>query len=430
MSRGQPLPYGFALAFGRLSRSRRKQCPRSAALKERARFRLAGKLGKVDKQMPNAKGRVRFRRELTPLLLLVASALGSAGACGGKVDSDVMGGDGDPWHSTGGSGSWATSKSSGHTSSYTTSTYPSATTYLARPIDTDYETFPVGTTYSASTARTKASTWSGAGGTYSSSRRSSGSGGATAYSSSYARGGSSASSRPASTTWSETGTPPYSSAPDPCVLGETDLIPLLDVNPYHNWVSVPAPCSIEGAFYAFSDSGADETLGTEDDSLAWPKWSGSSFTNPYNQGRVCFSGETQLWPKATSLGTVRYDLNWGAGIRFSLSQDRESRSESRYSGAIKGFRMKLEGKLEGGQTMRVGYTQGPNGSYLDSPFTPFTSLGEMDMLFEDAACPSWLTDCTDTGYAGPNPFELFIMVAGGDDAGPFDVCLTELIVIE
>lgn len=202
----------------------------------------------------------------------------------------------------------------------------------------------------------------------------------------------------------------------------------LAFTPSDHWISATPPCSIEGTFYAFGDTGLDGTLGTTDDSLQWPAWNGTTHDSPCGIGICCFSGTTRLWP---SISEGMYDYNWGAGIRFGLSQTTGSNpNRYPYRGAAKGFRMLLEGRLDGGQTIRIGYTQEPNGKPLDAPFVPFTSLGEKEILFEDVSCPSWSTDCTETGYGGPNPYELLIMVAGGDDAGPFEVCLTSLTLIE
>lgn len=120
-------------------------------------------------------------------------------------------------------------------------------------------------------------------------------------------------------------------------------------------------------------------------------------------------------------------MSLGAGIRFALAQSRDTNaSESPYSGEAKGFRMKLEGKTSG-QTIRIGFTQDPNATFSDQPYVLFTTLGEKELYFEDVSCPIWSPYCTDAGYGGPNPYDLFVMIAGGDIAGDFDVCLTSLV---
>lgn len=221
-----------------------------------------------------------------------------------------------------------------------------------------------------------------------------------------------------------------------CILGETDIMPIAAATDTGNWIggiddqTADDPCGIQGAFYAYSDTGADGENGGSDDSLQDPPFlSGTEYDNPCKDGKCCIKGKTVLWPKAESGGTVNYDLNWGAGLGFTLRDGGESNpGKSAYSGSAKGFRITLEGDLAGGQTIRIGYTQSETDE--SAPFSPYTSLGEKDVLFEDVSCPSWATDCTETGYGGPNPYDLQIQVAGGDDEGDFEVCVTNLVPIE
>lgn len=386
-----------------------------------------------DYDRSRARNRASHRRQfgsVASILILVTSALGSAGACGGKM---ADGGSSDDPRTTGATG-YTDTDTTGYTnatvypnttrypgtgSSPSATSYPSATTYTTSyPGST---TYPSTTRYpsTAGTASTSRPTsWSGTGGTRPTSVNSRGIGGASTYGSTYARGGASSAPRSSSA---------YPIPPE-CVIGQTDLLDYLQFNPSDHWISAKAPCSIEGSFSAFSDTGTDATLGTADDSLQWPRWNGTTYDNPCGLGICCFSGTTRLWPRGPE---PRYDLDWGAGIRLGLSQTRGSNPNLyRYAGKGKGFRIRLLGTLEGGQTVRIGYTQVPKADPLNSPFVPYTSLGEKEVIFEDASCPSWLTDCTDTGYGGPDPYELFVMVAGGDDAGFFEVCIADLIPIE
>lgn len=224
--------------------------------------------------------------------------------------------------------------------------------------------------------------------------------------------------------------------PVDCTPGETDLMPIAAATDTGNWIggidsaTEDNPCGVQGAFYAYSDTGADGANGGSDDSLQSPKWlEGTTYDNPCADGKCCIKGSTVLWPKAESGGSVDYTLNWGAGLGLSLGDGGESNpGKSAYAGTAKGFRIKLSGSLGGGQTVRIMYTQSETDT--SAPFTPTTKLGEADYLFEDAACPSWATDCTDTGYGGPTPYDLQVQVAGGDDAGDFEVCIDSLIPID
>jgi hypothetical protein len=104
---------------------------------------------------------------------------------------------------------------------------------------------------------------------------------------------------------------------------------------------------------------------------------------------------------------------------------RETRSA--YVGPARGFRIVLEGELNAGQQVRIMYTQ----SEVDenAPSVPFTSLGTKEVLFQNAVCPYWATDCTETGFGGAHPYHLQIQVQGGYTQGSFRVCITSLVPI-
>jgi hypothetical protein len=225
-----------------------------------------------------------------------------------------------------------------------------------------------------------------------------------------------------------------------CELGTTDILKVAAASDSGNWIGGiddqdnDNPCGVQGAFYAYSDPGTDGKNNGEDDSLREPGFlKDTQYDNPCAGGKCCISGETVLWPKAESGGEINYKLNWGAGLGLTLNDGGESNpGKKAYSGSAKGFKFKLEGELAGGQTIRIMYTQSETDE--NAPFSPLaaaSALGtEKTVLFEDVSCPNWATDCTESGYGGPNPYDLQIQVVGGEKAGKFNVCLTSLIPVE
>lgn len=222
-----------------------------------------------------------------------------------------------------------------------------------------------------------------------------------------------------------------------CTLGKTDLMQIASSSPDGNWIGGEVtrnddPCGFQGKLYAISDPGPDAIPGGDDASLEFPAWvqGTTDYGNPCSGGKCCIRGKTSLWPKLPDGSTV-FEYSWGAALVLSLSaiDPLDNGAVLPYVGPAKGFRMVLEGDLAGGQTLRVAFNQRRSNDREQLAYTPFTSLGEKDVMFENVSCPSWATDCTDTGYGGPHPYALWLMVVGGDDAGYFDVCVTSIVPI-
>ncbi|MGE5782965.1 MAG: hypothetical protein ACM3ZE_00175 [Myxococcales bacterium] len=212
-----------------------------------------------------------------------------------------------------------------------------------------------------------------------------------------------------------------------CTPGTTNLLTDAAKSKEFNWVGgdntidTDDPCGFQGAFYAYSDAGADEVQGNADDSLQSPAFvTGTEYASPCVEGKCCISGKTNLWPAEKVYTT------WGAGLGFSLSDAGEGAGKRAYAGSARGFKIMLDGKIAK-QAIRIGLTQSADDK--SAPFVTTTSLGEKTVMFSDPTCPSWATDCIDPTDA---PYDLQIQVAGGDTGadGDFEVCVTSLIPIE
>lgn len=211
-----------------------------------------------------------------------------------------------------------------------------------------------------------------------------------------------------------------------CKLGITDLLDNAAKSEQFNWVggdnttADDDPCGFQGAFYAYSDKGADEVPGSADDTLQSPAFvSGTEYESPCVGGKCCISGVTSLLPAEDVYTTC------GAGLGFSLSDAGEGEGKRAYAGPAKGVKMMLAGSIKN-QEIRIGFTQS-----ADDESAPYmtTTLGEVTLMFTDVTCPSWATACQDPSNS---PFDVQIQICGGETGreGPFQVCLTSLIPIE
>jgi len=120
---------------------------------------------------------------------------------------------------------------------------------------------------------------------------------------------------------------------------------------------------------------------------------------------------------------------WGCGLGFELnSTGGATPMKQAYTGAAKCFDIKLTGS-SGGNPVRIAYTQS---GMMDGKVAPFLELKPLTagfagtVCFSDVTCPTeWVPapDC----MAATTPYDLQIQVVGGNTAGAFDLCLTQLI---
>ena len=168
----------------------------------------------------------------------------------------------------------------------------------------------------------------------------------------------------------------------------------------NNWIggdsasTADNPCGVQGAIYGFSD--------------------GTSCTVPTTlctAGQCCISGATIV--DATYAA-------YGCGIGVSLNDSGGTTSvKSAYSGTATSFRITISGTSAA--PIRIIFKQTASDTE-EAPYEEVAGPGTYTLTFADPTCPTWTTTCT-TG--GP-PFDIQVQVAGGDTAGAFDICLTEL----
>jgi hypothetical protein len=151
----------------------------------------------------------------------------------------------------------------------------------------------------------------------------------------------------------------------------------------------------------------------------------------YHDGSTCTSpveacGATGCCIKGATVVDSTF-AKWGCGLGFELnSSGGDPAVKSAYAGAVKCFDIKLTGS-SGGNPVRISYTQSNMMDGKVAPFlelTPLTAGWAGTVCFDDVTCPTeWMPppDCMLGG-----PFDLQIQVVGGNAAGAFDLCLTEL----
>jgi hypothetical protein len=135
---------------------------------------------------------------------------------------------------------------------------------------------------------------------------------------------------------------------------------------------------------------------------------------------------TTFWPLIAP-GTYDYNAGvWGAGIGVSLNDPGNGDAKRAYSGPIKGFNVAISGTLNG-QVLRLNYTDRDGDDC--APFFSIGALGATAAPFVGkTACPTW--SCA-FGCMGPTsaPYDLQVMVVGGDTAGQFHICIDSITPI-
>jgi hypothetical protein len=117
---------------------------------------------------------------------------------------------------------------------------------------------------------------------------------------------------------------------------------------------------------------------------------------------------------------------WGCGLGFELnSTGGDVPMKQLYQGAVKCFDISLSGN-SGGNPVRIAYTQAADMTDKVAPYVqldPITTGWDGRVCFEDVNCPAWATaaQCMPGG-----PYDLQIQVVGGELAGNFNLCLTNL----
>ncbi len=149
---------------------------------------------------------------------------------------------------------------------------------------------------------------------------------------------------------------------------------------------------------------------------------GSTCTSPVaacTGASCCIKGATAVDPTFNK---------WGCGLGFELnSTGGLAPTKSAYAGAVKCFDISLTGS-SGGNPVRISYTQAAAMTGKVAPFLelkPLTAGFEGTVCFDDVTCPTeWVPapDCTPGG-----PFDLQVQVVGGNTAGAFELCMTQLV---
>lgn len=152
----------------------------------------------------------------------------------------------------------------------------------------------------------------------------------------------------------------------------------------------------------------------------------------YHDGSTCTSpveacGAAGCCIKGTTVVDATF-AKWGCGLGFELnSSGGVGAVKQAYAGPVKCFDMKLTGS-SGGNPVRIAYTQS---DAMDGKVAPFLELKPLTagfsgtVCFEDVTCPTEWMPAPDCMLGGP--YDLQIQVVGGNTAGAFDLCLTELV---
>lgn len=205
----------------------------------------------------------------------------------------------------------------------------------------------------------------------------------------------------------------------------TNLLDSASHSPSGDWVgsdltsSTDDPCGFQGIIHAWSDPGIDATYGTADDSLTFPTAptpGTNSWNSPCTGGKCCIRGVTRLYPLNAS-GTPDYGAPvWGAGIGMTFLDMGFGKTLPYYGPAL-GLRITLTGKTSG-QSISIGYVQ--QATDQEIRVVTFSALSTISIPFTAGTCPSWATGCV---TPGKHPYGVLIKIAGGNVAGPFEVCL-------
>ncbi len=199
-----------------------------------------------------------------------------------------------------------------------------------------------------------------------------------------------------------------------------------DLGPNNDWIGQePAlvddnPCGVQGTISIYGDDGLSGCSPSD----------GASPCSVDEQGRMrcCVAGYTIV--------DTSYEA-WGCALSVQLNASTQEGPILPYAGPAKGFRFELTGTTSG-QAIRVGYDQmaNPEGTcgpflggqdgWTGSPVRGLDAAGSFstEMAFTDVGCPSGNScGCT----VGHIPYSIAFQVTGAEVAGPFELCLTELV---
>jgi hypothetical protein len=199
----------------------------------------------------------------------------------------------------------------------------------------------------------------------------------------------------------------------------TNLLESLD-SVTGNWLGAdPAslednPCGVQGTIQAFSDEVPTATSPSPIDA------------SPCAEGRCCIGGALSYWTALGGDGVTPAYSEWGAGLKLSLNADGAAIRRA-YGGPARGFKIATAGTIPAGDVIRYQVVRNLDES-MAAPFVEFAALGEHSVVFADAECldPGMVEQgCTTTG----GPFELRLLLAGGETAGPFNLCITGITPI-
>jgi hypothetical protein len=158
------------------------------------------------------------------------------------------------------------------------------------------------------------------------------------------------------------------------------------------------PQGLQGAFYTFGDMSSctlsDQVCGATG---------------------VCISGTTAIDPTYAK---------WGCGIGLELNATGGDASvKQAYTGPATCFKYTLTGS-SGGNEVRIAFTQKADTAGVVSPYVSipaFTNGKSGTICVGDVSCQGQ-TKCT----LGTTPFDLQVNVVGGNTAGAYNVCLSDL----
>ena len=225
----------------------------------------------------------------------------------------------------------------------------------------------------------------------------------------------------ASSTGPVTSTGANTDTPYPCSRS-VDFVAIAAKTTTYDWVdSTSNPCGISGTFYAFGDKVGSLT------SPSPITGAGDEYASPCTADRgCCISGVTTLWTELVNLAPTYAE--WGAGLGFSLADDpRDSYPKTAYTGPVKGFTFTVKGQTSG-QRVSVSVNHTAEASEMP-PLVRETALGTWDVRFTDAKCSDYPYIEPKCEESTSGVYDVKVVVAGGDAAGAFDLCLTSLIPI-
>jgi Glycosyl hydrolase family 12 len=164
-------------------------------------------------------------------------------------------------------------------------------------------------------------------------------------------------------------------------------------------LSTDNPQGLQGAFYTFGDT-----------------FSCMLSDQVCSAAGVCISGTTFVDKPAYT--------KWGCGIGMELNATGGAASvKQAYKGPATCFKYTLTGS-SGGNEVQASFTQAADTTGINSPYVAipaFTNGKTGTICVGDVGCQG-LMNCT----PGTTPFDLQFKVHGGDNAGAYNVCLTDL----